>query len=227
MNDIEIKLGDCLDLIRKLENESIDCILTDPPYFLGVTHNGMKGTYLDLNLMKPFFEQLYKEFKRVLKKEGCIYIFCDWRTYPFHYEILEKIINISNVLVWDKHGRPSKSTYGNGYEMIIFSGKINESYLSNVIKGVKSFNVFSKRELYLNDGKCHPTQKPLELMERFILDATQEKDVVMDCFMGSGTTGVACKRNNRRFIGFEISEEYFEIAKERINKQRKELKIDV
>lgn len=130
-------------------------------------------------------------------------------------------------MVWDKHGRPSKSTYGNGYEMIIFSGKINESYLSNVIKGVKSFNVFSKRELYLNDGKCHPTQKPLELMERFILDATKEKDVVMDCFMGSGTTGVACKRNNRRFIGFEISEEYFEIAKERINKQRKELKIDV
>ena len=141
MNDIEIKLGDCLDLIRKLENESVDCILTDPPYFLVVTHN--------------------------------------------------------------------------------------DSYLSNVIKGVKSFNVFSKRELYLNDGKCHPTQKPLELMERFILDATKEKDVVMDCFMGSGTTGVACKRNNRRFIGFEISEEYFEIAKERINKQRKELKIDV
>lgn len=68
MNDIEIKLGDCLNLIRKLENESVDCILTDPPYFLGVTHNGMKGTYIDLNLMKPFFEQLYKEFKRVLKK---------------------------------------------------------------------------------------------------------------------------------------------------------------
>lgn len=105
--------------------------------------------------------------------------------------------------------------------MVIFSGRISKSYRSNVIKEIKSFNIFSKKELDLNDGKIHPTQKPLDLMERFILDSTKEKDVVMDCFMGSGTTGVACKRNNRRFIGFEISENYFEIAKERIKKSKR------
>lgn len=214
----EIKCGDCLELIKDIKDKSIDCIITDPPYFLGVTHNGREGNYIDLAIMKPFFEQLFFEFKRVIKDNGCIYIFCDWRTYPFHFPIFEKIIGLKNLLVWAKHGRPTQTYYGNGYELIMFSGRIRKPYISNIIENIKSFNAFSVENKKLNGEKIHPTQKPIELVEKLILDSTKENETVLDCFMGSGSTGVACIKNNRRFIGYELDENYYKNAEIRIKK---------
>ena len=209
--------GDCLDLIKTLDDNSVDCIICDPPYFIGMTHNGQKGVFGDLTIMKPFFESLFSEFKRVIKKDGCIYFFCDWRSYAFHYPIFDKILNVKNLLVWNKHGKPLPNDYGRGHEFIIFSGKTKESHSTNVINGIKSFNCFSKAEKNSNGEKVHPTQKPVELINKFILDSTEPGDTVLDCFMGSGTTGVSSIRNGRNFIGFELDEHYFEIAQKRIS----------
>lgn len=99
---IQITHEDCLEGLKKLEDGSIDAIITDPPYFCGMTHNGTKGTYSDLNLVQPFFRTVFEEFKRVLKPDGEVYIFSDWRTYPFFYPILEQIFTVRNRITWDK-----------------------------------------------------------------------------------------------------------------------------
>lgn len=77
--------GDCLDVIKTLPESSVDCIVTDPPYFLGMTHNGQKGNFRDLSICRPFYRDLFNEFRRVCRPEACIYFFCDWRGYAFYY----------------------------------------------------------------------------------------------------------------------------------------------
>ncbi|QEJ94410.1 site-specific DNA-methyltransferase [Treponema phagedenis] len=211
--NIELLHGDCLDFLPKIPDESIQSIITDPPYFLGMTHNSQKGCFNDLAICKPFYEKLFKEYKRILKPDGCIYFFCDWRSYAFYYPLLDSVIQVKNLLVWKKHGRPSLNVYGSGHELIMFSGKIKKSYITNIIDDVASFNIGARKT---NGEKIHPTQKPIELMEKFIFDSTDEGDVVLDSFMGSGTTGIACLNTNRRFIGMEIDDNYFNIAKNRL-----------
>ncbi len=79
--------GDCYEEIQEIADGSVDAIITDPPYALGFTHNGQKGDYSDLTIIKPFFTQLFKQFKRVLKDQGEGYIFTDWRTYSILYPL--------------------------------------------------------------------------------------------------------------------------------------------
>ncbi|QKS93283.1 DNA-methyltransferase [Treponema phagedenis] len=211
--NIELLHGDCLDFLPKIPDESIQSIITDTPYFLGMTHNSQKGCFNDLAICKPFYEKLFQEYKRILKPDGCIYFFCDWRSYAFYYPLLDSVMQVENLLVWKKHGRPSLNVYGSGHELIMFSGKIKKSYITNIIDDVASFNIGARKT---NGEKIHPTQKPIELMEKFIFDSTDEGDVVLDSFMGSGTTGIACLNTNRRFIGMEIDDNYFNIAKNRL-----------
>ena len=223
--NIELMQGDCLELLKKIEDESVDAIVTDPPYFLGLTHNGHKGCFNDLAICRPFYETLFKEYKRILKPESSIYFFTDWRGVAFYYPLFDSILKAQNLLVWEKLGRPTPAYYGYGYELILFSGKIKKSYASNIIKNIPSFNTMTKGVIKTNGGKLHPTQKPIELIEKFILDSTNEGNIVLDSFMGSGTTGVACINTNRGFIGMELDEKYFDITVSRCKDaliQRKE-----
>lgn len=220
---IEIKQGDCLELIKKLPDASIDAIITDPPYFLGMTHNGQKGCFNDLVICKPFYNKLFTEYKRILKPDHCMYFFCDWRSYAFYYPLLNASLKVDNMLVWVKHGRPTKTHYGYGNELILFSGNIKQCYISNVIQNVKSFNLIDKTK----EKKVHPTQKPVELIEKFILDSTNDNEIILDTFMGSGSTGVACINTGRHFIGYELDEAYFGIAKSRLENALKEKTTDL
>ena len=207
-----LKHGDCLELMKDVPDNSVDLIVSDPPYFLGMTHNGQKGDFNDLAICRPFYANLFKEYDRVLKTNGRVYFFTDWRAYAFYYPLLSESIPVRNLIVWDK-----KSGAGNQYnfshEFIIYATKkpINQGG-SNVWRET----AFSSGAKKTNGEKVHPTQKPVELMERIITDATNEGDVVLDCFMGSGTTGVACVNTKRKFIGMELQEKYFNIAKKRI-----------
>lgn len=113
---------DCSEGIKNIASESVDAIITDPPYFVGMTHNGKKGDYNDLLIMKPFFDGLFKEFARVIKPEGKLYLFNDWRTYAFYYPIMLKHIPVRNMLVWDKVCGPGNS-YAFTHELILFAEK--------------------------------------------------------------------------------------------------------
>ena len=90
--------GDCLDLLKTLPDGSVDLILTDPPYYVGMTHNAQKATFTDLSMLKPFFTQLFYEFKRVAKQGAFVYVFTDWRTVPFLQPLFSDMLDIKNLL---------------------------------------------------------------------------------------------------------------------------------
>ena len=207
---------DCLEGMKKIGDGSVDAIICDPPYFTGMTHGySEKARLVDLNICRPFYLQLFAEFIRILSSRGCVYWFCDWRSMGFYLSAMESArVPVKNCLVWDKMGGAG-NFYRYSHELILFATNNNQfrgAVGKNVISGIPGFTYSSK----IDGGKVHPSQKPLQLIQKLISDSTQEGDTVLDCFMGSGTTAIAAMKLNRKFIGFEIDEKYFEIAKRRI-----------
>src|SRR5687767_1254347 len=89
LNRNQIYNMDCLDGIAGIPSNSTKLIVTDPPYFLGMTHNGQRGSFVDLAICKPFYKQLFREYRRILQPDGEVYFFCDWRGYAFYYPLFD------------------------------------------------------------------------------------------------------------------------------------------
>lgn len=207
---------DCLDGLKNLPDNSVDLITTDPPYCVGASSTGIKSSFADFNLMRPFFEQLFSEWRRVLKVGGHAYCCTDWRTFPFLYPLIIKSLTVRNLIVW-VHGvmRPN-NWYRGSYEFIIFA--TNGGSKREFGGGERDVWQTAKDSAIATVNRLHPSQKPVELMERMIQNSSRAGDVVLDPFAGSGTTAVACLNLGRKFIGYEIDEKYFNIALERIDR---------
>lgn len=218
---------DCLEGLKDVPDNSVDLIVTDPPYFLSMGHAGSKDTakngnemltsnrtFNDLAIAKPFYSQLFREFRRVLKPTGHFYFFTDWRGYAFYFPIINAELPVRNLIVWDKKSGPG-SYYTYAHELIIF-GTAAPKLLHKGGTNVWRMAAFSSGAAKTDGAKVHPTQKPVELIAKAIEDATEPGAVVLDTFMGSGTTAVACLRTGRNYIGFELDERYHAIAMERI-----------
>lgn len=252
--DIELLHGDCIDLLPKIPDCSIDSIITDPPY--GTTKCAWD---------KPIpFDLLWSQYKRILKKDGAIILFGNE---PFTSELIcSNKEMFREKLTWQKH---KPSNMGNAKRMhlkysediVIFSyGKntyipqmqprisdrvrqaqrgaskqwrTNRKDTREVSFGTQyqprdwhSFdadfkypsNIVSFPSVVSNSHEKvnHPTQKPVALLEYLIKTYTKQSHVIVDSCMGSGTTGVACINTGRKFIGIELDDGYFEIAKKRI-----------
>ena len=217
--------GDCLELMKAIPSNSIDCVLTDPPYILtgggrgkgapvggvfGKHNEGMKsGKVFKHNIVR--FEEWLGEVYRVMKPTTHALIFINNRNILDLYNEAMKHFKFKNIITWDKiYKNPSRS-YMIQTEFILMLGKgwcrgINDMGDSNLVR-------FSNRI----KNKTHPTQKPVELLEYLVKNSSNAGDTVLDIFMGSGSTGVACKNLNRNFIGIEQDEKYFKIAEDRIN----------
>jgi site-specific DNA-methyltransferase (adenine-specific) len=224
---------DCLEGLKEVPDKSVDLVVTDPPYFINMGHSGGKKntkkqrerdevgnglnanrTFNDLAIVKPFYTELFKEWARVLKDDGHFYMFTDWKGYGFYYPIMQNWLPVRNLICWDKGGAPG-SYYTYSHELIIFGAyapKLRHAGGSNVWR----MPAFSSGAKTTNGEKVHPTQKPWELIAKCIEDATEPGAVVLDTFMGSGTTAVACLKTGRNYIGFELDEKYHAIAQQRI-----------
>lgn len=221
---IQLMQGDCLELMRDIPDGAVDMVLTDPPYCIGTTSNGKQGNFTDNNLIRPFFEILFSEYKRVCKPTAALYINTDWRTYPFLYPILQKYFDVRNLIVWDYEWIKAGAHYRFSHEFIIYcimpECKRTFSPTERDVWRIKPIN-------YTNKNKLHNAQKPVELCEKAIRNSTSEGEAVLDTFMGSGTTGVACVNLNRDFIGMEIDEHYFDVAKKRIEDAQTQMRMNV
>lgn len=221
---------DCLEGLAAVPDKSVDAIITDPPYFLSMGHAGGAGlknslehksdrmasnrAFNDLAIAKPFYTQLFREYRRVLKDDGSFYFFTDWRGYAFYFPILIAELPVRNLIVWDKKSGPG-SYYTFAHEFIVF-GTAASKLLHKGGTNVWREAAFSSGAKKTNGEKVHPTQKPIELIAKMIEDSTEPGGVVLDTFMGSGTTAVACLKTGRNFIGFELDEKYHTIAQQRI-----------
>ena len=210
---ISIKQGDCLELMKEIQDNSIDMILTDPPYGMNFQSHRRKNIYEkiknDENL--EFLNNFFQECNRVLKKDSALYVFCSWHNVDKFKKEFEKYFKLKNILVWVKNNHGSgdlQASYAPKYEFILYGNKGRRKFENGRKEDVLFYNK-TKNEL-------HPTQNPVDLLEFLINNSSKENDNILDAFMGSGSTGVACQNTNRNFIGFELDEHYFQIAKERL-----------
>ena len=234
---INLMKGGCLELMKTIPDGSVDLILTDPPY---------GTTACKWDSVIPF-EPMWAELKRIIKPNGAIILFgsepfssalrmsnikkykYDWvwdKKLPSGMQIAKyrPMQRHENIMVFCENGTPNyypiktpqKERTGRIYSK---SETSPIKYDDGKLKTYKEKNPQSIIEFYKRDGKSlHPTQKPVALLEYLIKTYTQEGETVLDFTMGSGSTGVACLNTNRKFIGIEMDEGYFNIAKDRILK---------
>ena len=214
---IDLRQGDCLELMKDIPDKSIDMIITDPPYSTPViTGFGRKQVknVADLSIQETYMKTLKSEFERILKPEAPVFIFCDDRYYPSIYRAFYDWKNVQ-MLIWDKGKIGMGKPFRKRHELLIYANRESIDYYrtENITHypTVLNYSVVSEHE------RVHPAQKPVKLLQDLIIGFSKDGDTILDCFMGSGSTGVACINTNRNFIGIELDEKYFNIAKERIN----------
>ncbi len=240
--NIDLRLGDCLELMREIPSESIDMILTDLPY--GTTDKNKWDRQIDLS-------KLFKEYDRIIKNNAAILLYAQQPfatdlinayRHNFRYEIIwEKTKPVGffnakkmplrsheNILVFYKHLPPYNPKLQDCNKKV---KRPNDSGVYGTRRSRDNEYVMKKTGYprtvvrYANTftPQLHPTQKNVELNEYLIELFTNKGDFILDSTMGSCSTGIACLNTNRNFIGMELDEGYFNIAKQRVEDRRKEL----
>ena len=231
---IDLRHGDCLELMKDIPNKSIDMILCDLPY--GTTRNKWDSIIS--------LDKLWEQYERIIKDNGAIVLFAQT---PF-----DKVLGVSNLKmlryewIWKKskatgHLNAKKMPLKEHENILIFYKNLPRYNAQGLIKkviptirrgrdngsnygesskdAIQEYENYPKSVLeFASVGKTiHPTQKPVELLEYLIKTYTIEGELVLDNCMGSGSTGVACVNTGREFIGIELDENYYNIAKNRIS----------
>lgn len=218
---IDLRNGDCIEVMKQIPDGSVDLVVTDPPYDVHAGKGGgcfgNRQAYSDIEFMSDgFSEATLDELCRVMKKIN-IYLFCSQKQIIplLDYFVGKKKCNW-NLLTW--HKTNPVPACGNKYltdtEYILFfrekGVKISGEYKTKFTYYVTPLNTADKK-LY-----GHPTIKPVEILQNLIVNSSSPGDVVLDPFMGSGSTGIACNNTGRNFIGIELDKGYFDTAKARI-----------
>lgn len=227
---------DCLEGLREIPDNSVDLVVTDPPYSSGGAFSGdrrsrtatkytatyyegaaqlpdFSGDNMDQRGFMEFTRQVFAKCREKTKPEGVIACFIDWRNLPALCDSLQAAGWVwRGIAVWNKpNGRPQKGRFRNEFEFIVWgrNGPMPFDRGVGCLPGYYRYpNVASK-------DRQHQTEKPLQLIED-LLEIVPKGATVLDPFMGSGTTAVACVRTGRNYIGFELGKEYHEIALQRI-----------
>ena len=200
--------ADCLDILKQLPDKCVDLVLTDPPYGINIVQQILKKD--------PFKKHGYNTWENK-----------DWDRFIVNKEYFNEIIRVSkNQIIWG----------GNYFANLLpksqcwfvwnkmqrnFSLADGELAWTSFDKAVRIFDY--SRGQALQDGKIHPTQKPLKLIEWCLLKGSKENDLVLDCFSGSGTTAVACHNLKRRFICIEKDPDYWRSSCERLEQAQRQL----
>ena len=235
----KIILGDCMDVMKGIPDNSVDCIITDCPYHIvsggcstgaygnmsgclsrgkGQTNiqNMKKGTIFNENDIK--FQNWLPETYRVLKDNSHCYIMINGRNLAELQKQAEKVgFVFQQLLVWNKGNSTPNRYYLNSCEFILMFRKGMAKNINNM--GTK--NILDIRNIIGN--KIHPTEKPIDLMRIMIENSTKKNEIVLDQFIGVGSTAIACIASNRQFIGIEKDPEYHRLACERVEKEQNNL----
>lgn len=213
---IELYNGDCLEVMDKLieQGVKVDAIITDPPYGINLTPQRKNGKFKDTKIIADGDIDIIKKFlERAEKMTDRLYMFASWKELGNIQPHIEKHFNYKNCIVWDKMWFGMGGNWRPNHEFIIYGTSKNKKD-SGTITSTKKENILRHRRVSPQKLQ-HSCEKPIPLLEEII---EQNGNIILDPFMGSGTTGVACKNLNRSFIGIELDVNYFNIAKERIEK---------
>lgn len=226
---VQVICGDCIENLVNIPDDSIDLLITDPPYRTTSRGNaGNSGGMLqkDINKKGQVFVhnnidcvEYAPEFYRILKNGSHCYVMTN------HINLIHMLNTFTECgfhfiksLIWNKGNKIMGQYYMSQFEYILFFRKgkgirINNCGTSDILSVP---NTKSKDE---NGKNLHDTEKPVELIQILVENSSKENDIVIDPFMGIGSTGLACVNTNRKFIGIELDNNYYDIAKNRLSKQ--------
>lgn len=240
---IDLRLGDCIEGMKALADESVDAVVTDPPYNIDVAEWDNIPDYLN------WFDRWLDQAWRLLKPNGTTWVFCS-QQYAANIDLkLQARGRVLNRVIWsyDNGQRQATNQFSMGYEMafwaakgsewtfnldamrdgVVWEGKRTKRHPNGHVTvtapnplGRRPLDVWNIPRLTGDNGNGHPSPKPLALIERCVLACTNPGDLVLDPFLGSGTTAEACKILGRRCIGFETNPDYLAIAQRRIAQER-------
>jgi site-specific DNA-methyltransferase (adenine-specific) len=208
MSEIKLFNKDCVEIMRDMPEQSVDLVVTDPPYGISYVSNMRKNSFGEMSSDNITNVIWLGYLARIVKSTGAVYCFSRWDVLGTWKHLFEFFgFSVKNCIVWDKERGGMgdlEGSYSPSHEMIIFA-----------VRGRHLLNGKRTRDV-VRCGKVskllHPTQKPPELLAEFIRNSSQEGDMIFDPFMGVGSTGKACKLTNRNFTGIEIEKKYYEIA---------------
>lgn len=234
---------ECLQGLRQLKEDSVDLIVTDPPYFIenlkedlseqtlrkssknNIFHNEFDH-FENKEAFQNFIKEVLQECNRVLKPKGQIYMFFSYHHIDWAMLYIKEHFRFYKPLIWYKPDTMGvfPNQYGCNFEVILWfrkhaNRKGDDQYEAKLNIGNSQRDVFTyKSTLQAYRAECgfHPTPKPIGLIRTLIKNGSNEGDLILDPFMGSGTTAVASKQIGRNFIGFELNEEYVMIGEKRL-----------
>ncbi len=225
--DCRLILGDCLEILPTLEAGSVDAVVTDPPYasldvaissgtttrlvrrdcFSGKRLASSNGRSWFSTIPSEELPAVFELCRNCIRETGVLYVFADVKSGL----VLFPSLSPQNVIVWDKMRIGMGYSWRRRHEWIAYCPMRKHKLRSLSLGDVICCDTVGDKE--------HPTEKPVEVIIPLLFNSTDTADSILDPFMGSGTTGVACVRTGRKFIGIEIEPKYFEIAKRRITEE--------
>lgn len=211
--------GDCLEVMKEMPDNCVDLILTDPPYGMSYQSARRIATPQFAKIEKDddvtWFPKFIAEAYRVLKDDSHIYIFCnDYAISDFRRLMGVAGFTPKRTLVWVKNNHTSgdlEGDYGNKTEFILYAQKGRRELIGKRDTNVLGFDRVADLK--------HPTEKPVDLCRYFIAKSSNKDDIVLDPFIGSGTTARAAADLQRNYIGIEIDPNYCKIAEQRLKQQ--------
>jgi len=234
MNDIEIITGDALIELEKLKTGSVDLVVADPPYNLGKDY-GNNHDVQGFDDYLSFSRKWLGQANRILKPTGTLYVFMGFRFISYLYDILDRDLRMyfNSWIVWHyTQGMGKTKGFSPRHDDILMFAKsaefkfnldnvrVPQKYFRdrNNMRGANPGDVWEFSHVHYCNGnrQDHPTQKPEGLIERMILASSDEGDLVVDPFSGTGTTLRVCQQLNRKAIGIEINPDYVTMTKDRL-----------
>ena len=238
---------DCIEGMKKISDKSVDLIITDPPY--EHVKGGMKSKKYNVGTWKSdsYMNEKMSDFKKedifnfldvsiAKMKKVNMYIFCSKLQLAHYFDYLNKNKKLKyDLLVWDKSSADDKYSMKSSkfftqdieYIVRIYESGVSLNKVWNEERTKADSRYYMKRQKFKQPKGKHGTMKPVESIERFIELSSNENDIILDGFMGSGTTAIACINTNRNYIGFELDEEYYETSIKRINNHVEDKQIDL
>lgn len=226
-------LGDGLQTIKKIPSQTIDLILTDPPYDIrkystgNISLPGRKPLNNDIAKWDQAIpiKEYVREFRRLLRRSGNIFIFTSYNLFGKWHQELDPLFSTCNFMIWHKVNPPPriyKNSFLHSCEMVICAW--DRSHTWNFSTQNEMHNLFESTICTKPERLNHPTQKPLAIMQHIIKIASKPGDLILDCFAGTGTVGVASLLLKRYYYLVELDPEYFKIASDRLQRAEARLK---
>ena len=242
MSKVVLQQNDYKDSLQHIPDNAIDLVVTDPPY--EHVMGGMKSkkynvgtwnsdSYMNMKMSQFKHDDIFELLDLVIPKMKKVnmFIFCSKLQLAHYFDYINQHKKLKfDLLIWDKSSEDNKYSMKSSkfftqdieYVVRIYESGVSLRKIWNEDHSKTDSHYYMKRQKYAQPKGKHESMKPVELLENYIKVASDENDIVLDPFAGSGSTGVACVNLNRKFIGIELDKDYFNVAKDRIKQAQEE-----